>query len=230
MNIRTVCGLTVLLFAGQLAAAPVLGQVDDFEDGSVMNWIVGAGPMGAVSPVPPTNVSSGGPGGVDDNYLYLQSLGGAGAGSRLTAQNFVQWTGDYLTSGVGSVRMDVRNLGTTDLSLRLLVLELGMMGPVNGAFSTDAIFVPAGQDWTTVVFPLVPDALTSFVGSTTAALSNVSELRIFHNVAAAFPPPAVVAELGVDNITAAQAIPEPGSVLLGAAGLLALYAARRLRG
>jgi hypothetical protein len=51
------------------------------------------------------------------------------------------------------------------------------------------------------------------------------ELRLYHSAALAFPVPgansipAIVAQLGVDNI---RAVPEPASVILFAAGLIAL--------
>jgi hypothetical protein len=127
--------------------------------------------------------------------------------------------------------MDVSNFGGTDLFLRLLFLELGMAGPVNGAFSSNAVFVPAGSGWQTVAFDVSAAALTPLLGSVSGALSNASELRIFHNPAPAFIPagnPAIAANLGVDNITAA-AIPEPGTWTLMAAGLVGLFVRSRCR-
>ena len=47
-------------------AQVVANQVDDFEDGTTQNWVIG----GAAGPeFQPMNVATDGPGGVDDNYL-----------------------------------------------------------------------------------------------------------------------------------------------------------------
>src|SRR5687768_4371857 len=102
------------------AGAVTVGQIDTFQDGTTENWFAGGGPFGAVPPVPPTNIPTGGPGGSTDRYLHIAATGGSGAGSRLTAINGTQWTGNYLTAGVNAISIDVNNLGTTDLSLRLL--------------------------------------------------------------------------------------------------------------
>lgn len=105
--------LTILTAAP--GAALTIGQTDTFEDGTTAGWSVGVG-----SPVPPQNIASGGPGGLNDNYLRLRSVGGDGPGSRLVAFNRAQWTGDYVSAGAGAVAMDVINLDITDLSLRLV--------------------------------------------------------------------------------------------------------------
>ena len=46
------------------------------------------------------------------------------------------------------------------------------------------------------------------------ALANAAELRLFHNPAAGFPGPTVVAQLGVDNIRASRQDPLPYLPLL----------------
>jgi hypothetical protein len=209
--------------------AVAIFQIETFDDPH--DWVIGAGPtLGSPTPVP---VALGGPSGATDPYLSIVSSGGTGPGSRLSAQNFGLWAGDYLAAGIGSIGMDIKNSGPADLSLRLLVLELGPMGPVSGAFSTAAIFVPAGGDWTNVVFDLSPAALTSFLGTAQGALSNASELRIFHNPNPFFQPsnmPAVAAALGVDNIQALpSAVAEPATLTLLAAGALAAARNRRRR-
>jgi hypothetical protein len=216
---------TMFLIAALLQAAPAaaitVGQIDTFEDGTTDNWLVGV--LGAPHPAPPQNISLGGPAGVDDNFLQLTAVGGAGAGSRLSVINLVQWSGNYLATGITAIVMDVKNLGPSDLALRLLVADPTGGPPNNEAFSTVAIVVPTGSDWTRISFPLNPSDLFADMGNAAAALANVTELRIFHSPTAVFPGPAVAASLGIDNITAA---PAPASLLLLISGILGLAAWR----
>ena len=205
------------------AAALTLGQTDNFEDGLTQNWAVGL--LGAPHPKPPKNIPSGGPAGVDDNYLLLTAVGGNGPGNRLTVINASQWAGDYPAAGITGIWMDVNNFGNSDLSLRLLVADPTGGPPTNLAFSTDPIFVPAQSGWLSLKFPFTIADLTAGAGSVLTALTHATELRIFHSPAAGFPGPAVVASLGVDNITAA---PVPGTLLLLGSGL-GLLAWRRFR-
>ena len=218
---------TVLAVAAAVPACAqiTLGQIDTFEDGTTQGW--GVGPGG--SPVPPVNVAGGGPNGANDNYLLLTSLGGAGGpGSRLVAFNMAQWAGDYLSAGVGLIQMDLNNLGTTDLSLRLLLADPAQ-GPPSNIAITDAFLLPAGSGWTHASFSISPSSLITLLGSANAALTNATELRIFHNPAPDFPGPpigipAIQASLGVDNIAA---VPEPSAVLLVTVGGLMLMVQRR---
>jgi hypothetical protein len=216
--------LISLLVLPQVLPAVSIGQIDTFEDGTTQNWIVGL--LGEVSPVPPLNVPTGGPAGADDNYLLLRSTGTPGAGGRLVAINPAQWAGNYVAAGVAAIRMDVRNLGDTDLHLRLLFERSLGDPPTDAAFSTDAIHLPAGGDWMSVVFPIGPSNLTALEGTVTAALSEATIVRIYSNEAPGFPPGVIAAELGIDNIQAV--VPEPSSFLLLGSGL-AFAIARKLR-
>ena len=210
----------VLTLPALPAPAVVPGQVDTFEDGTTSNWR--AGGFGT-HPSPPAYRATGGPAGQDDGYLLVTALGGAGAGSRLSAINAQQWTGDFLAAGVQAVRMDVNNFGPDNLSLRLLFADPTVAPPNNVALSTTAVNVPAGSGWTTVTFPITPADLTATTGTAAVALANAPEMRIFHNPAPEFPgpgagPPPVTAELAIDNITAV--VPEPSALALLALGVL----------
>lgn len=220
----TACALCAM--PSVMRAQVQVGQRDTFEDGTTQGWNVGPG-----HPAPPRNIATGGPGGADDNFLLLTSLGGQGSGSRLAVINMAQWTGDFRAAGIGSISMDLFNFGPSDLYLRLLVADPVAGPPTNAAVSTDAFFLAAGSDWTHVVFSLRPDAMTAVLGTVNGALTDVRELRIFHNPDPFFggPPeaiPPVLASLGVDNITAT---PEPGTLLLCGTGLAALVAVGRRR-
>ena len=147
-----------------IAIAVTVGQIDTFEDGTTQNWLVGL--LGAPHPAPPVNVPTGGPAGLDDNYLLLTAVGGQGPGNRLSVINVAQWSGDYISAGINAITMDMNNLGSTDLYLRLLFADPLGGPPTNLAFSKDAIFLAAGGGWTSMVFPI-----------TSEARFNVSSLR-----------------------------------------------------
>lgn len=227
MKYSTVCVLAVLLVRPASAAPIFAGQQDTFEDGTTQGWVVS--PLGASHPAPPANVPTGGPAGADDNYLLVRSVGGTGPGSRLTVINPVQWAGDYLAGGVGSISMDLINLGTTDLSLRLLFEDPAGGPPTHVAVSTVPLLLVAGSGWVHATFNIALGDLTALVGDASAALSGTTAFRLFHSEAIGFPGPSVVASLGVDNITAeaGAAVPEPASLLLMGTGLAAAWVRRR---
>jgi hypothetical protein len=208
-------GLLGGLLAPLPAAAVVDGQIDTFESGTTEGWSVGFG----AHPAPPQNVATGGPDGAGDAYLLLTSVGGFAAGSRLAAFNQAQWSGDYLTEGVGAILVDVNNLGATDLSLRLLFTDGSGQSGSHVALSTQAVVVPAGSGWITAVFPITPSDLTAQTGSAVQALSTTAQLWIFHNDQPAFPPFPIVASLGIDNV---EALPEPSAPAALGAGLVLL--------
>ena len=104
----TQIGFLVVLGLFSQASGAVIGQVDNFEDGTTQGWVVGL--LGAPSPAPPQNIPNGGPLGAGDNYLQLTSVGGSGAGNRLVVINLAQWAGNYTAAGVTFIGMDLRNL------------------------------------------------------------------------------------------------------------------------
>jgi hypothetical protein len=214
------------LFGISSSHALSVGQVDTFEDGTTQNWIInllgiGAPPSAAL----PANIATGGPAGVDDNYLRLTALGSGGAGGRLTVLNLSQWAGNYQASGIHAIKMDVNNLGSTDLALRLLFEDPEGGPPSNIAISQNAILIPPASGWQSIVFPIQPSDLTALLGTVEEALKNTTAVRIFHSVDPLFPGAPVAAQLGVDNI---QAVPEASTTCVSlAVGFLALGLLRR---
>ncbi len=222
--------LASAIYPASASAIPILP--DTFEDGTTMGWGVPG-----LSPNPPTNVVTGGPGGVGDNFLELVAIGGFVPGGRLSVLNSAQWTGDYLAAGITGIAMDVNNFGPDDVVLRLLFEDFENPGPPeNLALTVADVLVPAGSGWMTVFFDLsLANLAVDTFGTVAGALSDVDTLRIFHNPDPAFPGPGlgippVVVTLGVDNITAITAqVPEPASILLLTGGLAATFARRRRR-
>ena len=229
-NLGAVMILATGLALARPAFAVVLGQTDTFEDGTTSNWIINASgfgtpPVGAL----PVNVATGGPAGANDNFLQLTSLGGSGAGSRLTVNNLAQWTGDYIAAGIDAIAMDLRNLGPNDLYLRLLFADPAGGPAANVAFSATPVLLPAGGDWVSVLFAISTGDLTAGLGNVTSALTGATEVRLFHSVSDAFPGGEIVASLGVDNIEARQTttVPEPATLALFGLGLAGIGAMRR---
>lgn len=222
-RVHLVFTLLAALLVETPARAVVDAQIDNFESGTLAGWGVGS-----IVPIPPQNVATGGPAGVDDNYMQLGSTGTAGNGSRMAVFNTDQWTGDYGAAGIGAIAMNVNNLGATDLTLRLLFTDgTGMTGD-NRAVTTAGKLVPAGSGWTTIAFRIAPSDLTALTGSAAAALAGTTRLFLFHSTPVNFPGSPIAATLGVDNI---QALPEPSAAGTCGAGaaLLALLARRRAR-
>jgi hypothetical protein len=195
MNIKwnTFKILSVTLIAAFVttAIAIVPNQPDDFEDGTTQGW-----GSGNPNPNPPTNIATGGPSGADDNFLRVTSGGGSGAGSKLVLMNSVQWIGDYATAGITSVSMHIKNFGATNLNMRI-----ALEGPGGNFWSINPIAVSASSDWQLISFPVQAANLTGGTNVNTT-LTGVTEVRILHSVAGGFKGDAVVAQIGLDNITA----------------------------
>lgn len=182
------------------------------------------------------NVATGGPAGAGDNYLRLTSTGIPNAsGSRLVAVQYQhQWAGNYIAAGITAITMDVNNLGTTDLYLRLLIADPMDAPPDNEAYSSSAVFLPAASGWRSVMFPVGLGSFTADTGTVMAALSNATELRLFNGapiITGSPAPPFVAAMLGVDNITSvgAAAIPEPATCVLCGLGFAVVLAGTNYR-
>ncbi len=180
-------------------AAVTLGQTEDFS--GIHGW-----DSGSPNPFPPQVVPDSGPLGAGDSALRITSNGGTGPGGRLIVFNETLWTGDYPAAGILAIAADLRNGGSTPLSIRLAVNGAG------GWFVTSVAPVAAFSGWVNQVFDLRPSALTSAGGLDAAAtLSAVSELRVLHSAAVDFRGARVSSSLLLDNL---RAVPEPSGVLI----------------
>jgi hypothetical protein len=198
-----VLAVALSLLAPAVCSAVIVGQIDDFEDGTIQDW-----GSGGSNPNGPANVATGGPTGAEDNFLRI-TANGSGSGGKLVAFCTDQWAGDYIAAGVNSIQMQVKNLGATNLVLRLIFenetagQSLGTISPVN---------LPAGSNWTTVSFSLASGNLTG--GTYATVMGNVTTFDIAHGpspISTRSSSPNIVAQLGVDNVTA---VPEPTTLML----------------
>jgi hypothetical protein len=216
---------TVAAAVASPAQAVTLGQTDTFS-GSIQGWFAGGGPGGGIPPDPPSVVGGGGPGGAGDSYMLVTANGTFGPGGRLVAMNGSQWAGNYLAAGVSAISMDLRNFGTTDLTLRFLFEDPLGGAPTNIGVSSLGFSLAAGSDWTHVTVPVGVADLTMLTGDATTLLSNTTLIRLFHGTTTGFPPETIAAQLGVDNV---RAVPEPAALTLMLAGLAGWVGLRRLR-
>jgi hypothetical protein len=212
--------ISICLAAGfaSPALAVVVGQTDTFTTGT-QNWATGASGN-------PFVVADGGPGGVGDQFLQLIS-DGSGPSGRLIEFNRSQWLGDYIAAGVTSIAMDVTDLGSTPLTIRIAMKDSTSISG-SGYSSTTGFSIVNDGLWHHVVFGLSAPDLTP-VGTPAALgtfLTNPQEVRILHSAAPALNGDNIVGKLGVDNVTA---IPGPGGAACLALGLLVTSRRRRSR-
>ncbi len=210
-----VIGILALGLTSSASASLVLGQIDDFENGTLMNWGGGASRSNQL----------GGPGGAGDRYLSVTSSGGGGPGSRLATFNDFQWAGDYISAGITGLTMDLKNFSDQELHMRLFLL----FGSGGEFTSTNAIILAPNSDWQSVYFGLTASDMTAVDGGVDLdlSLSNLPRLMIRHQdgePGGIGSPPSIAATLGIDNI---MAVPEPSTLGLLGIGVLVLIRRRR---
>jgi PEP-CTERM motif-containing protein len=214
----------LLAWVGPAPAQVVVGRVDDFQDGTTLNWTNGGFNM-------PINVPNGGPNGSGDHFLQVMAQGGTGPGSKLITFNRVRWSGDFLNAGspgaaVTAVSMDLR-APTTD---PLLKIRIAMKSATNqsapGYVSTTPFDLPNDGLWHHAVFAIDALSLTGINNPTAlnTFLQSVAEFRILHSANTSLDGDSVIATLGVDNITP---IPEPSALLFAGLASIGFWRQRR---
>lgn len=194
--------LVVFAAAGCIAAsesrAVLIGTTDDFQSGTVNDWY-----GGTIT----ANVGSG-LAGAADRYLTVQTNGNtSGSGSHLAVHNSEpRWNGDYTADGVTAISVDLRNLGTTTLNMRLVLFGLGTRFT-----STTGVSLAPGSGWQHITFPISQATLTRVLGSGTYAetIGSVNQIMFRHDDGSPSSGGSFINGLvGIDNITA---IPAPGA-------------------
>jgi hypothetical protein len=206
-----------------LAAAPSfatsLTPVNDFEDGTLMNWAYAYPPS-------LTNVASGGPGGANDNWLRLETDGVSNPGGRPVITNSTQWSGDYVATNVLAIAADFANFGSEDLHIRFAIQGAGGERYV----TTAAILLPADGLWHNLEFELEATDFTQVTGGSASfadVLLDVERIRFLsRELDADWNGDEIATVLGVDNIVN---LPEPGTLVLLGLGLAALARPRARR-
>lgn len=212
------------LLAGQSAFAVSVNQLDNFEDNSTMGWQKG--------PVInnffiPTNQTTGGPNGLNDNYLNSIShgIGGTHAGDRQIIYNQSQWAGDYLTAGINSIKMDLQAFDTTPSASTFIGSDLAIRIAINSALGTkygssSAFNLTTDGQWHNASFELSDLVLISGTESLNEVLENVDTLRILSaSNGPAWKGDDTESILGVDNISA---VPLPAAVWLFISAFISL--------
>ena len=200
------------LLCAPSASAIVLGQVDNFQNGTTMGWANG---------VPGHLVNlDGGPNGPGDRFLQLTS-DGVGQGGRLTALNLQQWLGNYIAQGVTAIELDLRNQGQTQLSIRLAFKSANTTNAPG--YLSQAIILAPGSSWQRFSISLTAANLIR-VGNAadynTFFSTGVADVRIMNAVGTAnLNGDFIVGQLGIDNI---RAVPEPSAIPLIAGGVILL--------
>jgi hypothetical protein len=192
------------------ARAVILFTPDTFTDGTVQEWYGGDTVM---------NVDNG-QGGTADRYITVATNSGGSAGSHLATHNAeLRWSGDYISAGVTAVQVDMRNLGSTTLQMRLVLFGLG-----NRWTSNTAVTLTPGSEWQHLTFPVSQSSLAHVLGAATYtdSLSNVTQIMFRHDGGTPSSGGETInGTLGIDN---PMAVPSPGLV-----GLLAPLGALSLR-
>lgn len=187
--------------------AITLGQVDDFQDGTLQGWSGGTSL---------TNRPNGGPNGAGDRYLEVESFGGSGPGSNMATFNTNQWSGNYIAANVKAVQVHMKNFSNTPLHMRVVVFGQG--GSRWTSKNEYTHIIPANSDWVRLTFFLTEDSLMRVLGSEDYAtvMSNNRQLMFRHDPVGSSGGSPIAAVLGIDNITASTTIsPSAFSVLTG---------------
>ncbi|MFT4612376.1 MAG: hypothetical protein ACJA1H_001728 [Glaciecola sp.] len=181
-------------------------QVDDFEDATTQNWIIGS-PKSAV--FPPANVATDGPNGLDDNYLTYTStspeMGRSGSKMVLFSAG-AQWSSNFMSEGIVAIKFDVRVL-TNNLNLRV-----AFQGPNGKRICTkNAVNVVARSGWQAVIMPISASDFTAVGGSGAVsvndALAAVNIMRILSsNTPTWANADTVISTINLDNITASTTL------------------------
>lgn len=188
--------LSLILISTSVLSQVGAGQIDDFENGTTQSWSDGVS-----SPNPPTNISTGGPNGTNDNFLRNVSSGGFGPGSKMVMFNQNQWTGNYTGQNIVAIKFKAKAI-TNPLNLRI-----AFDGTGGKICTTNAVTINSGNPWAEVTIPISASDFT-LVGGTNISqtLQNVNTMRILSSLSPAWEGDAISATLEIDVIEASTTL------------------------
>ena len=210
LNIRNrykspACLLAIIAF-GALSPVPgwaiALGQVDNFNDGTAMDWF-GSDPINLAD--------DGSSGAAGDDALRVESYFPDGAPPRLLAYTTApRWMGNWTAAGVEKIEFDIRNPNAFDLTIRLGLAGTPNAGPdgVGDTYvSASPVVIPANSGWSQASFDVNAAGWQIYNGSNiAAALANVTHFRILHNAEVDFKGAQVAGKIDLDNIRTASGL------------------------
>ncbi len=193
-----------------MADTITVGQEDTFKNGTD-GWVGGEEHSGGPQV---KRVAGGGPSG--GPFLQVASEGDNNKNEtpHLATNNSGQWSGNYSAAGVGQVRFNMKNLGSSKLEMRLLLLSnlTGTSDPKKYTYycSNQVMSVAPGADWADFTFTLAESDFHRIHGSGTFAevLAKVTILLLRHQPDPENPGSggtggeSVVGTLGVSSVTA----------------------------
>ena len=195
-------------------------QTDDFENGTTLSWTDGSGGANVA------NITTGGPAGANDNYLQISSGSFCGS-ARLVTFNQSQWVGNYAGAGVSQIAMDLKNLGSSTIPIRIAIREGTGGSGTPGYASTTGFSLPADGLWHHAIFALTAGTMTPINSPQPFAtdLASVQDFRLLSSTAPSLVGDSISARVGVDNIT--TVVPEPGALMAASLLLAARFMSRR---
>lgn len=213
MNAAPLLAAVLAITAPCALGAVTLLQTENFNT-------LGGWASGSPNPNPPSILADSGPLGGGDSALRVIANGGGAGGRLVTFNRTTTWTGDFSGEGVDAIAADLRNLGTSSLSVRI-----AFNGP-GGWWITAAESVPAFAGWGSHLFDIRATSLVASDGATSAAatLADVTEMRILHAPNPDHTGVALSSTMLIDNVTA---VPEPSALILLAWSPLLLKRKRR---
>lgn len=206
---KAAVGMLCLAASSLGFSQPVIGQIDDFQDATTMNWGGGGSPV---------NVPNAGPNGVGDNCLQFTGIGGAGGGSVPSTHNELQWSGSFQTNTIAVLKVQYKNYSNTDLNMRAVLF--GLLG--SRWTSTEGFSLPANSGWLTHYHVLGANAMTRTQG--TESFSSVYQLVVKMMLRHDSGTPSsggtpAAATVGVDNVTALAFVPATATDLTVVSGI-----------
>ena len=197
MKVKTLFYCLIFFISYSVFSQISANRIDDFQDGSVQGWAVGA--LGTQ----PINIDDGGPSGSHDRYLQTFATASGGANSRLVIFNN-GWNGDYTSNNIVAIKLHVRTIDN-DVDIRIAFQDASTGTRI---CTTNAVSVATTDGWSYITIPISPSDFTVVAGSSTAAsvLSNVSVIRILHNSSPSWLGDYINTTLELDNITASTTL------------------------